>query len=1351
MSAGLPLRDRLQSNEEDNGWLSRPITPLRIAKRDSPQQGTPLARRTSSSYKHLKHNHLVSKSPFRSQIPTPARPSTVLAPAPRRVSGEKRPRPPSMIDQAENEHPLGFKRRQSKGFQGLLQKEPVTKSPFRHGPSADAELDLPPPPPPPKVLRGPPISASPGRSSLVSKRLHGPRTVGNGSLTRRQRRKTVTFDERCDVVEFDVEEDEIDENPFDSEDSEDEVDSTGDLLEPPPTESESFDSLQLGDDSITGLVDSMLNENPQTPPHESQSLPPDTEAEDGVPYGRTHHAERILSAHHQNTEEVLPTTESISPAAASSPPPLTFSSTPPRATSPGLSMPLGRSTHSERRQAQRRDASDGVDEDVLMLPPSPSPAKRIGTLPCSRANRESLIPRMELPVPSPRERTDVSAEDPFELPHNSDEPLSTEMSRVVSYDGDSSMDPANLSIGNSEVSLDGVLRDDDVEEDPKNFEILSESHRSSLSPDGRGVQVEGNSSRPSTPLNGSESSALSTFSGFRFTSPIPRPRSNSPRFYGDLIMPRATRSSESLIPERVGSPLRHAAATMSLHDLAAIVSGTPENARFSRATFTAKGADRSPNTPEKQSEVDRPPSPQETKCEGMSGDRSFKEGDTESFHSPAPPPMSRDNHASHDGVVSIHTEPQAIDPPRPSVLARANTADEQSKYAFEGLRLDFEDGFTSSGKATFLDMEMSALGRGEVHLTDVSALDRFVESVAHGVPAGSQSPEDKDMTNPWEKQSPQSASGSGSASSHAHWKSESGPLRPESRAISRDSSASPPPRSKDAIRARDELIKAKKREARRREEQEALGVSVSARVKALHVGRPTRKRSMSMSDADAIGEDDSEKGKGKGSEFQLDDLPLDSEEDRLGDTIDRELRIREGLSKSRYRVREREGTIYASSETEKVSHLASAGDVDGGKAWKTVKRPSDMNEYAKQIRELRAQENSGKGHGKIFVRVLGLKNLVVPIPQQPTAMTCTLNNGIHFVTTPESRLSTECRIDQEFELIEHSKLEFTLTIRVRRDPHITAQLKANVPPLPPSRPAPLLVQPAPAPASKGGMRMFFRGSPKKPMKQLPQTQPLPVPSPPPVHRMTENLARYLKSDCTLARAFISFRDISTRCDTKLFETSYPLIGQRAETSTVSKTIQVGELVLQVFRLPPLPGVPNNQLPQSLEECHRGLRHIGWHKTTYYEGTLTQNGGDCQSWRRRHLRLTGANLIAFNDVTKRAIATIDLKKAIAVEDRRDPRITAINSASGAGNRSGFDELDGPYGVERSFRLVFPANQEIMFFADTDEEMARWLDILRAIVGRIPPYPLWAELVWQRQQETHSQAGYPQSQPVPLRHH
>jgi hypothetical protein len=311
--------------------------------------------------------------------------------------------------------------------------------------------------------------------------------------------------------------------------------------------------------------------------------------------------------------------------------------------------------------------------------------------------------------------------------------------------------------------------------------------------------------------------------------------------------------------------------------------------------------------------------------------------------------------------------------------------------------------------------------------------------------------------------------------------------------------------------------------------------------------------------------------------------------------------------------------------------------------------------------------------------------------------------------------------------IEHSKLEFTLTLKIRQDPHILAQFKANVPPpAPASRPMP---PPEPPRTQKSsGMRSFFMGSPKKSARQ-PVPRASPAPAPAPAWRMQENLARYLKADGTLARAFVAFRDVAASCDMRLCELALPLVGQYTEADGRVSPLSAGELVLQLFRLPPLP-VPSSELPQSLEECERGLRHVAWHKATYFEGTLTQNGGDCavryhvdprlciltfcmQSWRRRHFRIIGANLVAFNDVTKKATATIDLRQALAVEDDDSLARTMLSPQSGSTAQSGsttrssrfVDELDGP-GVERAFRVIFPDGAEIAFFADTDDEKARW---------------------------------------------
>lgn len=74
-------------------------------------------------------------------------------------------------------------------------------------------------------------------------------------------------------------------------------------------------------------------------------------------------------------------------------------------------------------------------------------------------------------------------------------------------------------------------------------------------------------------------------------------------------------------------------------------------------------------------------------------------------------------------------------------------------------------------------------------------------------------------------------------------------------------------------------------------------------------------------------------------------------------------------------------------------------------------------------------------------------------------------------------------------------------------------------------------------------------------------------------------------------------------------------------------------------------------------------------------------------------MIGGNLVAFNDVTKKATATIDLKKAIGLEDDSESKDTGRYETS-------------LYGVERSFRLIFAEGEEIMFFADTEEEKSKW---------------------------------------------
>ncbi|TBU23853.1 hypothetical protein BD311DRAFT_703183 [Dichomitus squalens] len=1262
MSSAHPLRERLQSNSPEPD-PARPTTPLRINKHPSPgprqsASHVQVARRSSTSFKHVRDNNLVTKSPFRTLIPH------ALA-SPRKVSGEKRPRPDSMHSQAENEKPLGFKRRQSKGFQGLLQKEPVTKSPFRH--SSESSSDPPPPLVPPKVkLRELPQSAipvpSPVRGVLSSSRkVVGPRSVGE---QRHHRRKTVTFDERCDVLEFSAEEDGLDEYLDDG------IYSHGfsyDTQEEDQSMEDSFESgLQPGDDSITGLVDSILQAaRPHTPPR----------SED--------------------------------------------------------------------------------EEDVELLPPSPSPAKH------PRPPRQAS-PHEE---PQPEDsQPQIKDEDPPPGLEESFHSLRSVRSN------DSLEDPSNLSIGHSEVSLTNLdsaslLADSALEGDV--FAPVADSSPRSRS----GTPLDRS-------LDRSFERALNRSLEARTTPSLTASRLNSPRsgsgspFPRQLFKPSSTSSLGSIgNTHRRASPLitREAVQERLL--------------RRKSEEVLSVGSSPVPTVVEESARVD--------------GDA---EADVSRATEPGDEPprssrvMARGQNPTHDGVVSIDPEPQPIDPPRPSpsVIQRAHTIDivdgaagggdakMDAKRAFAGLELDFEHGFglgeegmsVSAGLGVGIAARAKRHSRSEsvhggVHLGDVSALDRLMEDIGHGAGADSSAVSagtEASVLSTEEGGEPGNAEGRSFVSLKVETVTEGvrgttyslpdivrdedgmdmdidvGLDRPTTLSAVQKSLLSarsanpspppPPPPPKDARRAREQLILAKKREQRRAEYEEesekgspAPEIVVAPRpASALGVaGRSTPVQAAVH-----------RRAKSSVDDGLLDVTPMKDDDAPLAATINRELKKREGRTRAKYQVREHSETIYASADAPHAN-----GETNSGKAWRTIRRPSDMNEHAKQLKELREQQKNGKAHGKVFVKVVGLRNLDVPVPAEPTVITCTLNNGIHFVTTPDAALGKDCAIDQEFELIEHSKLEFTLTIKVKRDPHVVAQFKACQPP-PQPRPPP---QPLPPPASKGGsnhakgggMRSFLFGSPKKGKTAQRAASPVPPPPPPhapaPTFKLPENLARYLKPDGTLARAFISFKDIAPHCDTRLMETTFPLIGQKTQVGTAVQVMQVGEIVLHIFRLPPLPGIPPEQLPQSLEECHRGLTHTRWHKSCYMQGTLTQLGGDCNVLRRRHLRIIGCSLIAYNDVTRRAIASIDLRKATAVDDgRKEP----IQSPASGGTAHSYDDDDAFGAGRHGFQLKF-GSEHITFVADTEQEKDDWVNILKALVGRIPPNPLWAELLFQRQEQ------------------
>jgi hypothetical protein len=107
-----------------------------------------------------------------------------------------------------------------------------------------------------------------------------------------------------------------------------------------------------------------------------------------------------------------------------------------------------------------------------------------------------------------------------------------------------------------------------------------------------------------------------------------------------------------------------------------------------------------------------------------------------------------------------------------------------------------------------------------------------------------------------------------------------------SRTVSGSSTISlpPPVPPKDSIRAREQIILEKRREARRLEEEDGMYMPRGTTQKHLGVGRPSRRRSMSTGDAEVLGG-----GAKKRGDALLDIASQPADDGPLSDSIEREL------------------------------------------------------------------------------------------------------------------------------------------------------------------------------------------------------------------------------------------------------------------------------------------------------------------------------------------------------------------------------------------------------------------------------------------------------------------------------
>ncbi|CAK7202616.1 Bud site selection protein bud4 [Sporothrix eucalyptigena] len=391
-----------------------------------------------------------------------------------------------------------------------------------------------------------------------------------------------------------------------------------------------------------------------------------------------------------------------------------------------------------------------------------------------------------------------------------------------------------------------------------------------------------------------------------------------------------------------------------------------------------------------------------------------------------------------------------------------------------------------------------------------------------------------------------------------------------------------------------------------------------------------------------------------------------------------------------------------------------------------------LNPLAEEEFVTETTTDEGAERGRLFVKVMGVKDLDLPISRtERTWFSLTLDNGVHCVTTAWLELARNAPIGQEFELLVPNDLEFQLTLNVKLEKPVQKKV----------------VQASPAKTVRPKTSTFSRvfASPKK-RKEMEQR----------MKEEDERIAReqreaqaklrntvptaydllspLVAEDGSFARAYVCLKEHESRCygrpgivDIACFNEwateeagfASSVKSKRGNMAVVRRApYKIGKLELQLLFVPRPKGVSNDDMPKSMNSCIREMKAAEERQSQNWEGHLSQQGGDCPYWRRRYFKLVGTKLTAYHEATRQPRATINLANAKRlIDDRRALTEKETTGKNGRRRRSAFaEEEEGYMFVEEGFRIRFNNGEVIDFYADTAADKEGWMKVLSEVTAR-----------------------------------
>ncbi|KTW29229.1 hypothetical protein T552_01185 [Pneumocystis carinii B80] len=343
--------------------------------------------------------------------------------------------------------------------------------------------------------------------------------------------------------------------------------------------------------------------------------------------------------------------------------------------------------------------------------------------------------------------------------------------------------------------------------------------------------------------------------------------------------------------------------------------------------------------------------------------------------------------------------------------------------------------------------------------------------------------------------------------------------------------------------------------------------------------------------------------------------------------------------------------------------------------------------------------------GLLFIRVIEIENLDLPLPEDKTLrFCCTLDNGRHYITTPWIPFTKNAKINEEFELVANDDLEFTLTLRLDYQPSVDHKKKDFI------------------------FSRIFSSSKKQ-----------------------GALSSFNPPNCCLSnngsfgRSYLSlkmFKDHAFGCP---YTTTVSCMNEWTEKAVVKgrkrqilkvKSYIICQLKINAFYVPFVPGQAKETMPKSLSACVKDIKNAEWVSKLHYEGFLIQHGGDCLYRKRRYFRLSGLKLTSYHESSKSIRSNINLAKVKTILNDQQLSIDSkkMTRAVHTENNKQSSTLEGDNDyvlTQNGFCIKFFNGEIINFYADSEDEKARWVRVLDAVIKKANQVKPWCLYVLQKQ--------------------